>query len=372
MNGALLAERLAALEASMATNWIFWVFGVVVLALLGHLIAARLFGLALKHAERTSNVWDDAVIYSLRAPVETAIWIFGINFAGILTARLTGVPWLDIIDTLNRVLVVVLLAWIALRFIRRGEANVLEEKHRNGMDRTTAQAVGKLLRFSVVITSALVVLQTMGISVSGVLAFGGIGGIAVGFAARDMLANFFGALTIYLDKPFAVGDWVRSPNQEIEGVVEEIGWRRTVIRTFDKRPLYVPNSVFNNISVENPSRMLNRRIQETIGVRYDDFALLEGILEEVREMLVGHPEIDTGQTLMVNFNKYGASSLDFFIYCFTRTTVWAEYHKVKEDVLLRIGRIIEKRGAEIAYPTSTVHLPGLQLPATPAEGAATA
>ena len=103
-------------------------------------------------------------------------------------------------------------------------------------------------------------MQALGYSISGVLAFGGIGGIAVGFAAKDLLANFFGGLMIYLDRPFSVGDWIRSPDKNIEGTVEEIGWRLTRIRTFDKRPLYVPNSTFTQISVENPSRMLNRRI----------------------------------------------------------------------------------------------------------------
>ncbi|WP_258868179.1 mechanosensitive ion channel family protein [Alkalilimnicola ehrlichii] len=122
----------------------------------------------------------------------------------------------------------------------------------------------------VIVIAGLVVLQTLGISIAGVLAFGGVGGIAVGFAARDLLANFFGGLTVYLDRPFSVGDWIRSPDREIEGTVERIGWRQTRIRTFDLRPLYVPNSTFNSIALENPSRMSNRRIFETIGIRYND------------------------------------------------------------------------------------------------------
>ena len=120
------------------------------------------------------------------------------------------------------------------------------------------------------VLSALMVLQSLGVSVSGLLAFGGIGGIAVGFAAKDMLANFLGGLSIYLDRPFAVGDWIRSPDRSIEGTVEDIGLRVTRIRTFDQRPLYVPNSTFSSVSLENPSRMTNRRIYETIGVRYED------------------------------------------------------------------------------------------------------
>jgi MscS family membrane protein len=202
-----------------------------------------------------------------------------------------------------------------------------------------------------------VALQTLGFSVSGVLAFGGVGGIAVGFAARDLLANFFGGLMVYLDRPFSVGDWVRSPDRDIEGFVEKIGWRLTIIRTFDKRPLYVPNATFASIAVENPSRMSNRRIYETIGVRYDDVDKVESIVSEVKAMLQNHPAIDTNQTLIVNFNKFAASSLDFFIYTFTKTVVWTEYHEVKQDVLLRIADIIAKHGAEVAFPTSTLHIP---------------
>ena len=115
------------------------------------------------------------------------------------------------------------------------------------IDETTVDAVAKLLRISVIITGVLVALQSLGYSISGVLAFGGVGGIAVGFAARDLLANFFGGLMIYMDRPFNVGEWIRSPDKEIEGTVEKIGWRLTTIRTFDKRPLYVPNSLFNNL-----------------------------------------------------------------------------------------------------------------------------
>ena len=221
----------------------------------------------------------------------------------------------------------------------------------------------KLLRLSVMITAALVGLQTLGFSVSGVLAFGGVGGLAVGFAAKDLLANFFGGLMIYLDRPFAVGEWIRSPDREIEGTVEQIGWRLTKIRTFDARPLFIPNAAFTSIAVENPSRMTNRRIYETIGIRYDDARLMAVIVADVKQMLKEHPDIDTRRTLIVNFNAFAPSSMDFFVYTFTKTTNWIRFHEIKQDVLLKIIEIIESHGAECAFPTSTVHLaspPGMQ------------
>ena len=148
--------------------------------------------------------------------------------------------------------------------------------------------------------------------------------------------------------------------------MEDVGWRVTRIRTFDQRPLYVPNSVFSNVALENPSRMLNRRIYETIGIRYDDADVMEQMVVDVKEMLLAHDDIDKGKTLMVNFVAFGASSLDFFIYCFTRTTDWATYHGVKQDVLIKILKIIEGHGAEVAFPTRTVLLspPEAEAPAS--------
>ncbi len=161
---------------------------------------------------------------------------------------------------------------------------------------------------------------------------------------------------IYLDRPFSVGDWIRSPDKEIEGTVEDIGWRLTRIRTFSKRPLYIPNSIFASISVENPSRMSNRRIYETIGIRYDDLKKMKKIVLDVKNMLEAHDQIDSGQTLMVNFNTFSESSVDFFVYTFTKTTDWALFHGIKQDILLKISEIIELNGSEVAFPTSTLYL----------------
>ena len=290
--------------------------------------------------------------------------MIGIAFAVNLIQVHAHVELFTVVGPLRDVGVIACLAWFLSRFISLAQTNIVQARQTRGepLDRTTVEAIAKLLRIAVIVTAVLVALQTLGYSVSGVLAFGGIGGLAVGFAAKDLLANFFGGAMIYMDRPFAVGDWIRSPDREIEGTVEYIGWRLTRIRTFDQRPLYVPNAVFTQVAVENPSRMLNRRIFEQVGLRYDDAAKVKDIVADVDAMLRAHADIDQAQTLMVNFDKFNASSLDFFIYCFTKTTVWATYHAVKQDVLLRILDIIAERGAEIAFPTSTVHVPdGLAL-----------
>lgn len=348
--------------------WISEAFLIIFIALMLNFIQKGVLTKLHKKLERTKNPWDEALVDAFAKPVSAFIWLWGVTIAANVIADANNVSVFDnIVTPARQIGVIVIITWFVLRIIVRIEHNIIKigRAKEADYDVTTVQAITKLIRVSVVITGALIMLQELGVSVSGVLAFGGIGGMAIGFAAKDLLSNFFGGLMLYLDRPFAVGDWIRSPDRNIEGTVENIGWRLTMIRTFNKRPLYVPNSTFANISVENPSRMSHRRIKETIGVRYDDSSKLAVILDEVREMLCNHNDIDTSQTLMVNFNRFAPSSLDFFIYTFTKTTNWVKYHKVKQDVLLQILQIIEKHGAEIAFPTSTLHLNGeLQQPRT--------
>lgn len=330
------------------------VFVVVFATVVANYVARKLLGKLEEQTYRTENVWDDALVKSARRPLTWLIWVVGIGSAARLLAKDSDSLLGQIIEPTQFVAIVALLAYFMTRFVTEAEKAFIGQ----GADVTTAHAIGKLLRVSVLITASLSVLQTMGVSISGVLAFGGIGGIAVGFAAKDLLANFFGGLMVYLDRPFAVGDWVRSPDRNIEGTVELIGWRLTMIRTFDQRPLYVPNSVFANISLENPSRMKNRRIFETIGIRYDDASKMSVIVADVHKMLSEHPDIDPDRTLIVNFNTFADSSLEFFVYTFTKTTEWVKYHQIKEKILLEIIQIVEGHGAEFAFPTQTLHLSG--------------
>ena len=339
-------------------SWIIQVFAIVFVSLFFDWVQKRILRKLHKKAELTKNYWDDSFVEASQKPISVLIWVIGLSFAAEIVQNQTDAIIFEAIDPIREVGVIVALAWFLVRFIRLAENNIVRTGLEEGdpVDRTTADAIAKLLRISVVITAGLVVLQNLGYSISGVLAFGGIGGIAIGYAAKDLLANFFGGFTIYMDRPFDVGDWIRSPDRKIEGTVEKIGWRVTCIRTFDKRPLYVPNSTFTTIAVENPSRMSNRRIYETIGIRYDDVAKMAIIVEDVRTMLREHEEIDTRQTLIVNFNEFAPSSLDFFVYTFTKTTNWIRFHEIKQDVMLKIIGIIDGHGAECAFPTSTIHL----------------
>lgn len=339
------------------TAWIIQVFVIVFMTVFVNFILKRFYNHLEVQLQKTKNLWDDALLAALRKPSRYFVWLIGMTLAIKIIERHEQSDLFQFVDPVFDLAIILMIAWFLTNFIKQAESNLLTPGYTvEPMDETTVTAIGRLLRVSVIITTALITLQTFGYSISGVLAFGGIGGIAIGFAAKDLLSNFFGGLMLYLDRPFKVGDWVRSPDRQIEGTVEHIGWRLTTIRTFDKRPLYVPNSTFASIAVENPSRMRNRRIYETLGIRYDDAQQLPVVVERVKEMLRQHPDIDTTQTLIVNFNTFGPSSLDFFVYTFTKTTDWIRFHEVKQDVLIKIMDIITEAGAEFAYPTSTVHL----------------
>jgi MscS family membrane protein len=342
--------------------WVASLVAIAVLTVVANLVGQVLLRQAARVTRRTSTVWDDALVRSAGSPMLLALAVIGLGFMARVLQTRFGVQFIGEALAVRDVALIACVAWFLVRFAGRvGEGVVANHVARQEeIDRTTVDALVKLARLLVVIVALVTAAHTLGFEVTGLLAVGGMGGLAVGFAAKDLLANFFGGLTIYLDRPFSVGDWIRSPDKEIEGTVEVISWRHTRIRAFNKNPLYVPNAVFTTIVVENPSRMSHRRIKETIGLRYDDFSVVDRVVEDIRAMLRSHPGIDAGQTLIVNFNQFGASSLDLMVYTFTKTVVWVDYHEVKQDVLLQIGRIIEQHGAEIAFPTQTLHLPGVE------------
>jgi len=348
----------------LAEPWFLQAFLVILATALVSLVGRYLLRNAEKVTRLTPGHWDDALIQAAKRPLPLLIWLVGIAFAAGIVGKESGAAIFDAVGPVRNVGVIFCLAWFLFRFIQNITQSIVAMREEKGeeVDFTTIDALSKLARLVVIIIATLMAMQTLEFSISGVLAAGGIGGIAVGFAAKDLLANFFGGLTIYLDRPFSVGDWIRSPDKDIEGTVEYISWRHTRIRAFNKNPIYVPNALFTTIVVENPSRMTNRRIKETIGIRYEDISTMGTIVADVKAMLQNHPEIDTAQTLIVNFNTFGPSSLDFFIYTFTKTTDWVHFHEVKQDVLLKVAEIIDRHGAQIAFPTRTVHIEGASLP----------
>lgn len=339
--------------------WILHIFFAVLFTALIHMIFSRLLNRLTKKAEQTRIIYDEALLNALKAPVAFFIWLIGLCFAtSVVFEHNPTLIVFQYLPEIKKIGIVVAVSWGVIRFIHITEELYIRSCVQNSkeIDITLVHALSQLSTISVVITTLLVAMQIFGLPISGLLAFGGLGGAAIAFASRDLLANFFGSLVIYLDRPFKVGEWIRSPDKQIEGTVEFIGWRVTRIRTFDKRPLYVPNGIFLTISVENASRMTNRRIKTTIGLRYQDADKMDAITDQIKQMLSEHPEIDTQQTLIVNFTEFGASSLNFMVYTFTKTTNWVKFQAVQHDIFVKILRIITANHAECAFPTQTLFM----------------
>ncbi len=350
-------------------GWLIPLPLILLAGFVSHIALAQFYKRIAPKIERSHLSWDSALLSALLRPLKLFIWALTLTYAlQILSARFDHLALIRFLTSFRAFAVIALLLWFTLRFIKHLEQDYVRghRKKKKQYDKTTVRAVCHIARIAAFSIAILVYMQTRNINISAILTFGGASGITLGFAAKDLLSNFFGGFMLYLDRPFSIGDWIRSPDKEIEGTVEHIGFRVTRIRTFSKRPLYVPNGVFLNISIENPSRMSNRQITTRIGIRYEDAPKMSVIVADVEEMLRTHPEIDTNQYLMVRFDQFGPSSLNFLIYCFTKTTDWADYLLYQQDVYLKIVAIIEQHGAECAFPTTTLHVPeGIKLKQEP-------
>ena len=274
-----------------------------------------------------------------------------------LTQSSDKLPILQAIPLIQRLSIIVLLAWFLISFTNTCYRNLQQNQFANSaFDANTAELVYKLVQLIIIISFSLMLLQSAGISISGLLAFGGIGGLAVGLAAKDMLANLFGGLVLYLDRPFHVGEKIKIIDTQIEGWVEEIGWRKTRIRNYDRQPIYVPNALFGNSAVINPSRISNRRIKQMVGLRYQDLNVLPSITQSIADYIRNHPEIDQARPVEVRLIEYSSSSLDLLIYCFAACTDYEDLLRIQEDILLHAGEFIRQHGADIAYPTRTLDI----------------
>src|SRR5262249_16097448 len=164
------------------------------------------------------------------------------------------------------------LSWFCLKW----KTNVIKDLSTKSKDLTIVMeqnkidVIDKVATIAILFSTILVLLEATGRSMNTLIAFGGVGGLALAFASQEVIANFFGRIMVYATDPFAKGDSIQIPNHSIEGIVEEIGWYMTRIRSLDKRPIYVPSSTFSKVVVITPSRMTHRRIKETIGLRYSD------------------------------------------------------------------------------------------------------
>ena len=337
-------------------GWILELFLIVAGMLAANLLLRRLMTRLQRRAARTETLLDDALVASVRAPARALVWVVGLS---LLAQALVDQPrYAPYIPEIQKLAVLWALGWFLVLLARNyGQVFCRRERRRGApVDDDLYMALAKVVQAAVVVTVGLVTLQTFGVGIAGLLTFGGVGGLVAGFAAKDLLGNFFGGLMLHLDRPFRSGDWIRVGGQGIEGTVERIGWRQTRIRTHSRNVLFVPNGLFLTAVIENPGQMSHRMIREVIGLRYDDFGRMRAIVAEVEEMLRASPHLDQDLPLLVRFDAFGASSVDFFLQCYTRTVARARFTAIKQELLYAVADIVARHGAEIAFPTRTLHV----------------
>lgn len=197
-------------------------------------------------------------------------------------------------------------------------------------------------------------MQEWGYDVKGFITGLGLGGLAFALAAQDTLSNIFAGVVIITDKPFSIGDWIKTP--DVEGTVEDINFRNTRIRTFSQALVTVPNAKLTSSTITNWSKMGKRRVTFNLGVTYGTSReKLEICVKEIKNMLEKHPDIHK-ETINVTFDSFGSSSLDIFLYFFTNTTNWSEFMKIKEDVNFKILCILEKEDVSVAFPSRSIYI----------------
>lgn len=315
--------------------------------------------------------------HAMAKPLSWSVWLFAALFVFRSVGSLYpgGLGGMDpILVKFLKSLIVAALSWGAFRFLGLCKQDFMDRNHRTDGgydDFSVAHTVEKMGQIIVLTVALITVLGIFEIPLSGLLTVGGVGGAALAFANQQLIANIFSGFAIFLDRPFSVGDWIYTTDMKIQGTVTNIGLRLTTIMGFDKRPIYVPNSTFNTSAMVNASRMKNRRILQYIGLRYADLDRVEIIFGKIRDMLRNHPEIDQNQLTLVNVvngitdmgssvgGMYGSSSINFMVYTFTRTTNWAEFQNIQDDVMLKIGRIIRAEGGDIAFTSYSLFVESL-------------
>lgn len=327
------------------------------------------------------------IITSLVRPISWILFFNGFDICWDITYYPQNSP--EWINKVFDVLYIMSAAWFVVTIIEYYGTIFLTTISRKKNKNIRAEIVNLILKVMysiVVIFAALGILARLGFNISAIIASFGIGGLAVAFAAKDILANFFASVMILFDNAFSQGDWISC--NKVEGTVVEIGLRRTTIRTFDNALLFVPNSLLVNDAICNWNRRrVGRRIRLTIGLTYDATAhKLQQCIDDIKTMLTQHPQIakksdyqthtnalqaikqelvslddyeGNKSSISVYLDNFGDSTIDISISCFSTATSQPEWAAAKQSVLFEIMHIVEKNGLSFAFPSQSVYVENL-------------
>jgi len=309
--------------------------------------------------KKTKTEFDDLVINAVRTPLSYLILLQGFYLAVLSLELPEKIGLVEVADLLHGIYILAF-SFILLYFIFKIIDVVAfflyreAKKSKSTLDDQLVPLVVKSLRILVVTIGILFILQNFGYNVTSLLAGLGLGGLAFALAAQNTVSNFFGSVTIFSDKPFQLGDWIQIG--DVEGIVEDVGFRTTRVRRFDQALVTVPNSQFINTGIINYSAMKKRRINFYLGITYGtSVSKVKEVVAGIKKIIEEDEKFDHS-FYMVKFTDFGAYSLNIFIYCFTKTTGWAESLAIKEEFNLKIMQLVEELGVEIAFPSQTIYL----------------
>lgn len=310
----------------------------------GHFILKK----AIKHIRKRSltlpHDWKEGIDSIFLLPCQLLLWILGLTLVAEVLCKRFGVSFFsEYLSTFRATGAVFCSSWILLRWKRIMLQHFLRKKERR-VDAGFAQTTSNILTVCIGALTLLIVMQLWGLNMGPLIAFGGIGAAAVGFAAKDVIANFFGGLMLAINRPFVVGDWIELQQHKIEGQVEEIGWYLTAIRDREKRPVYLPNALFSHIVVANFSRMTHRRLQEQIPLCRIDVSKLSGLSARLREKLASHSDVDEEMPLLVSFHVQDKNDLRLALDLYTLQTRYEDFMAFRQDILLFVLAELEEAG----------------------------
>ena len=309
--------------------------------------------------KHTKSTIDDEILTAIEEPLRFVFVVVGVYAAG-QVAPLPDVV-IGFLDKLVRSLIVFTIFWTVYRCVEPLSHlldNLTGVFGSAGLRDSLRGFFIKLGKFVVACLGVVAVLEEWDFNVAALLGGLGLVGMAVAFGAQNLISNLFAGLFIFLDHMFEKGDWIRTP--DVEGTVEEIGFRTTKIRRFDMSLATIPNARLTDDSVVNFSRMTHRRIYWMIGIEYSaSEAQLKQIVAGITDYVKGNDDFQTDPdkaTTLINVDSFNDSSIDIMFYCFTQTTKWGEWMVVKEALAYRVKEIVERAGTGFAFPSSSLYV----------------
>ncbi len=333
--------------------WLIEIFAGLITIFCGNWVLKKII-----HNYKTdAKGWRAKLDQIVFAPLRLILWVMGIAYVfTVLSYHFGVVESAAFFGRARNAGIIFALAWMALRWKKIVQDQLLSQVSGSKYDPATLQTIFKLVTAIIGILALLVILQISGVNVMPLLAFGGIGAAAVGFAAKDVIANFFGGLMLFINRPFAEGDEICLCKDEIEGDVEKIGWYTTTVRDRDKCPVYLPNALFSKAFVVNRSRRSHRCIEETLSIRYEDAGRINELTNELKQLLTSLPEIDSTQSLLIGADSLGDYAVQVHLKVYTTTISETAFTRLRQEVLLQVNAFLERAGIEMPLPSQSIEL----------------